>query len=53
MATSAKKLNKKSDGKFNYADYLTWSDDERWELIEGVAYAMTPAPSTEHQGISF
>lgn len=46
-------LAKKSDKKFNYADYLTWPDDERWEIIEGTAYDMSPAPSTEHQGISF
>jgi Uma2 family endonuclease len=38
--------------KYTYADYLTWSDDERWELIDGVAYHMTPAPSPEHQDIS-
>jgi hypothetical protein len=49
MAPLAKKLNK----KLNYADYLTWPDDERWEIIEGVAYDMSPAPSTEHQDISF
>ena len=36
---------------FTYADYLTWPDEERWEIIEGVAYDMTPAPSTRHQGI--
>jgi Uma2 family endonuclease len=46
-------LAKKSDKKFNYADFLTWPDDERWEIIEGVAYDMSPAPSTEHQSISF
>ncbi len=37
---------------FTFADYLTWPDEERWEIIEGVAYNMTPAPSTEHQAIS-
>ena len=40
---------KTKEGRFTYADYLTWSDDERWELINGVAYDMTPAPSTRHQ----
>jgi Uma2 family endonuclease len=34
---------------FTYADYVTWPPDERWEIIDGVAYAMTPAPSTAHQ----
>lgn len=36
-------------GRFTYADYCTWPDDERWELIDGVAYNMTPAPSRIHQ----
>ncbi|WP_022948992.1 PDDEXK family nuclease [Methylohalobius crimeensis] len=35
--------------KFTYADYLTWSDDERWELIEGIPHAMAPAPTRRHQ----
>ena len=43
---------KTKEGRFTYADYLTWSDDERWELINGVAYDMTPAPSTRHQRIT-
>jgi len=43
----------KRDARYSYADYLTWSDDERWELIDGVAYNMTPAPSRKHQEISW
>lgn len=39
------------EGSFTYSDYLTWSDDERWELIEGTAYNMTPAPTVRHQQI--
>ncbi|MCP4135035.1 MAG: Uma2 family endonuclease [bacterium] len=39
--------------KFTYEDYLTWPDDERWELINGTAYSMSPAPSDEHQKISW
>ncbi|MCK4765370.1 MAG: Uma2 family endonuclease [Candidatus Aminicenantes bacterium] len=35
-----------------YADYLTWPEGERWELIEGVPFDMTPAPSRYHQEIS-
>ena len=38
-----------SQGSFTYADYLTWPDDERWEIIDGVAYDMTPAPRPRHQ----
>ncbi|MDR0305690.1 MAG: Uma2 family endonuclease [Chitinispirillales bacterium] len=37
---------------YTYADYRTWDDGKRWELIGGVAYAMSPAPSPEHQDIS-
>ena len=32
-----------------YADYLTWEDGKRWELIDGEAYDMTPTPLTIHQ----
>jgi len=52
MTVTAKKLNKKSDEKFSYADYLSWPDDQRWEIIEGVAYDMSPAPAREHQRLS-
>lgn len=38
--------------RYTVADYLTWPDDERWELIDGVAYAMAPAPNTRHQDIT-
>ncbi len=37
---------------FTYGDYLKWPEDERWELIDGVAYNMTPAPSRLHQEVS-
>ena len=35
--------------RYTYADYLTWEDEERWELIEGIAYSMSPGPNTRHQ----
>lgn len=38
--------------KYTYGDYLAWPEDERWEIIDGEAYAMTPSPSSEHQRIS-
>ena len=44
--------NKKENGLYTYRDYLEWPDGERWELIEGTAYNMTPAPSRSHQKIS-
>ena len=34
-----------------YLDYLNWPDDEKWEIIKGEPYAISPAPSTEHQTI--
>ncbi len=34
---------------FTYADYLTWPEGERWEIIDGQAYAMSPAPTNVHQ----
>lgn len=37
---------------FTYGDYVNWPGDERWELIEGYAYNMSPAPSRRHQKIS-
>lgn len=37
--------------KYNYADYLTWPEGERWEIIDGVPY-MQAAPTWQHQAIS-
>jgi Uma2 family endonuclease len=42
----------KRDARYTFADYLQWTGDARWELIDGVAYNMTPAPSRRHQKIS-
>ncbi len=39
------------DVSVTYSDYLAWPDGERWELIHGVAYDMSPAPARRHQGI--
>lgn len=39
------------EGKYTYADYLSWSEDERWEIIDGIAY-MQATPSPIHQEIS-
>ncbi len=35
---------------YTYADYLAW--EGRWELVEGIPYAMSPAPSFRHQLVS-
>ena len=40
-----------SQKKFSYAEYLTWNEDIRFELIDGEPFSMTPAPSPEHQRI--
>ena len=40
---------RKIEMRYTYADYCTWDDGERWELIDGAAYAMAPAPSELHQ----
>ena len=34
-----------------YGDYLDWPEDVRYELIDGVAYLMAPAPTVRHQEI--
>ncbi|RKX88289.1 MAG: Uma2 family endonuclease [Spirochaetes bacterium] len=44
---------KKSDHRYTYKEYCSWPDDERWELIDGVAYNMSPAPTSNHQRLSF
>jgi Uma2 family endonuclease len=36
--------------KYTYEDYLLW--EGKWELIEGIPYAMSPAPTTRHQRIA-
>ncbi len=45
-------LPKSSDRRFTYADYQQWPDGERWELIDGEAYAMAPAPTISHQTLA-
>ena len=45
-------LAEQKRGSFSYKDYCKWTDDERWELIDGVEYDMSPAPSRIHQKLS-
>lgn len=35
---------------YTYEEYLLW--EGRWELIEGIPYAMSPAPAPRHQWVS-
>ena len=37
---------------YSYADYLTWPDDARYELIDGEAFLMAPAPLIEQQEVA-
>ncbi len=46
------KLEAATKEKYTYGDYLTWLDEERWELIDGLPYNLTPSPSRAHQDIS-
>ena len=36
--------------KYTYSNYIMWEGD--WELIEGVAVSMAPAPMRKHQNIA-
>ncbi len=40
------------DERYTYKDYKNWPEGERWELIEGVAYGMSPAPLRLHQALA-
>ncbi len=40
----------KKNNKYTYADYLTWSENEHFELIDGVPY-MQAAPTWQHQAV--
>ena len=39
--------------RYTLADWRSWPDEERWELINGVAYNMSPAPRVKHQDRAF
>ena len=41
----------KLDKHYTYAEYLTWNTDDRYELIDGASYLMSPAPSISHQAV--
>lgn len=49
MAAQPVKTHKK---RYTWSDYQTWPDDERWEIVGGTAFAMSPAPSTRHQSVT-
>ena len=43
---------RKEERAFIYADYLSWPAEERWELIDGAAYDMSPDAWCRHQEIA-
>ncbi|MFH0998669.1 MAG: Uma2 family endonuclease [Pseudomonadota bacterium] len=44
-------VQRSENERFSYADYLTWKDDQRWELINGEPVLMSPAPNRIHQTV--
>lgn len=42
----------KAGERFTYRDYKTWPQGERWELIDGKAYSMSPSPRRGHQRLA-
>ena len=38
------------ENRYTYADYVSWDDENRYELIDGIAYMMS-APSEVHQRV--
>jgi Uma2 family endonuclease len=45
-------LAQRDNDRHTYGDYLTWPEDVRYELIDGIAYLMAPAPAVSHQDIA-
>ena len=37
--------------RYTWDDYRSWPDNQRWEIIGGEAYAMSPSPTARHQMI--
>ena len=42
----------RKEKRCTYADYLQWPEDTRYELIDGEAFLMSPAPLVEHQEVA-
>jgi len=42
-------LPKRDEERHTYGEYRRWPEATRYELIDGLAYAMAPAPSRRHQ----
>ncbi len=48
MASALKRSPQK---RYTWDDYQGFPDNERWEIINGEAFCMSPAPTPNHQGI--
>jgi Uma2 family endonuclease len=42
----------RKDKRYTYADYANWDTLDRYELINGAQYMMSPAPMWNHQKVS-
>ena len=42
-----------SNQHYTAADYVTWNDGQRYELLHGGVHAMSPAPTLQHQETSW
>lgn len=40
----------KANNRYTYKDYLSWPEEERWELLDGIPYLIT-APTWQHQAV--
>jgi len=41
----------KQHPRFGWDDYQRWPDEQRWEIIAGEAFDMSPTPTPRHQAI--
>ncbi len=41
----------KRPDRYTYREYRGWPAEERWELIDGLAFDMSPAPRRRHQSL--
>lgn len=48
MFPQRKNRDRPTHQSYTYQDYLSWDDDERWEIIHGEPFLM-PAPTRKHQ----
>ncbi len=35
-----------------WSDYLTWAEGERWEIVDGEVFDMSPTPLSRHQWVA-